>query len=405
MTDVLIIDPFSGTSGDMFLSALVDLGVPFDELRDTILSVPALANVKARRESVTRGVFEATRIVVECPREHAHRSVRDIEELVTGSNLREHVKKGILATFGALADAEAKVHGGHRNAVHFHEVGALDAMFDIIGAHVGLDLLRNPACYTRAIALGTGQTESEHGPIPIPAPATLELLSGYEVRMSERDEELVTPTGAAVIASMFRPLPRGALVTPRRLGYGAGTRDGAGLPNVLRAILGTIDRTAGDVMILTSTIDNMNPEVYGYLMEQLFGQGELEVYFSQVIMKKNRPGIEITVITEETDARRIADYLMANSTTLGVRLHREERVELPRRPGTLETPFGTLAIKIAVRPGGAETMSPEFESCKARGARDRPDSRRKRSICTASFPARHSPILRGSTTMTPRWRT
>ncbi len=364
MTNVLIIDPFSGTSGDMFLGVLVDLGVPFDELRDTILAVPALGKVKAKRKTVTRGVFEATQIIVECPHEHHHRSISDIEKIVAESNLKEHVKKGVRATFDALANAEARVHGCHRDEVHFHEVGALDAMFDIMGVHIGLDLLGNPVCYTRTITLGTGQTKSEHGPIPLPAPATLELLAGHKVRLSERDEELVTPTGAAVIASVFESLPRDVRVVPRRIGYGAGTRESEGLPNVLRAMLGTIDRALGDVIILTSTIDDMNPEVYGYLMEQLFAQGALEVYYNQIIMKKNRPGIEVTVITEEADGQRIADFLMANSTTLGVRLHREERIELPRRSGSLETPYGTVAIKIAVRPGGTETMSPEYESCK-----------------------------------------
>ena len=364
MTNILVIDPFSGTSGDMFLGALTDLGVPFEELRDTVLAIPELAKVTAQRQTVTRGVFEATQIVVECPHEHHHRSITDIERIVADSKLKDHVKKGILATFDALANAEAKVHGMERDKVHFHEVGALDAMFDIMGAHIGLDLLGGPVCYTRAIALGTGQTTSDHGAIPIPAPATLEWLAGYPVKMSERDEELVTPTGAAIIASVFEVLPRDALITPRQVGYGAGTREGKGLPNVLRAVLGALDSTLGDVSILTSTIDDMNPEVYGYLMDQLFAEGALEVYYNQVIMKKNRPGIEITVIKEEKDARRMADFLMTHSTTWGVRIHNEERVELERRKGTLVTSMGTVAIKIAVRPDGTETMSPEYESCK-----------------------------------------
>ncbi|UCH84281.1 MAG: nickel pincer cofactor biosynthesis protein LarC, partial [Candidatus Latescibacterota bacterium] len=304
MTNALIIDPFSGTSGDMFIAALVDLGVPFEEIRDTVLAIRALNEVKAERRTVTRGVFAATQIVVKCPHEHHHRSVGDIEQIVNESSLKDPVKAGILETFDALANAEAKVHGTSRDAVHFHEVGALDAMFDIFGAHVGLDLLGGPSCYTRAIALGTGETKSEHGLIPIPAPATLELLSGYPVNMSDRAQELVTPTGAAVIASVFEPLPHGVLVTPQRTGYGAGTREGEGLPNVLRATLGTIDAIPRDMSILTSTIDDMNPEVYGYLMDQLFAQGALEVYYNPVMMKKNRPGIEITVITEEHDAHR-----------------------------------------------------------------------------------------------------
>ncbi|UCG50559.1 MAG: nickel pincer cofactor biosynthesis protein LarC [Candidatus Latescibacterota bacterium] len=365
MTNVLVIDPFSGTSGDMFLAALVDLGVPFEMLCETVLGVPELRDVRATRKTVKRGVIEATQIIVECPTESHHRSVSDIRKIVNGSRLEDNVKKGIIKTFDALAEAEAKVHGSDRDDVHFHEVGALDAMFDIFGAHVALELLGNPLCYTRPIVLGTGKTNSQHGEIPIPAPATLELLAGYRIKLAERDEELVTPTGAAIIASIFAPLPEDAFITPARVGYGAGTRESEGLPNILRAFVGSLERSMGHVCILTSTIDDMNPEVYGFVMEQLFAQGVLDVYCNQVMMKKNRPGVELTVITEEMDAHRIADFLMANSTTLGVRIHREERVELPRRKDKLETPYGTVTIKIADRPGGAETMSPEYESCRA----------------------------------------
>lgn len=364
MTKVLVIDPFSGVSGDMFLAALVDLGAPFDRVREAILEIAAFDGVRADVKTVTRGVFEAVRVEIACPETSEHRSLGDIREIVETSAFAPGVKERIVGTFEALAGAEAKVHGCEREKVHFHEVGALDAMFDIFGAHLALDLLGNPACYTRPIALGEGKTICHHGEIPIPAPATLELLHGFPVKFTGRDEELVTPTGAAIVATRFKPLPSEALLVTERIGYGAGTREGKGLPNVLRAALGAIEERPAQVSIATCTIDDMNPEVYGYLMERLFADGALEVYYNAVMMKKNRPGVEITVITEEKDAARIADFLMTETTTLGVRIHVEERIELRRRRDTVDTPFGPVAVKVAERPGGAETMSPEYESCK-----------------------------------------
>jgi hypothetical protein len=364
MTKTLILDPFSGVSGDMFLAALVDLGAPFDAIRRAILDIPVFEGVRAELETVTRGVFEAVRVDVRCPDSSEHRSLSDIRKIVEASGFSPGVKERILGTFEALAGAESKVHGCEREKVHFHEVGALDAMFDIFGAHLALEFLGNPACYTRPIGLGEGKTLCRHGEIPIPAPATLELLRGFPVKFSGREEELVTPTGAAIVASRFKPLPAEALLVPERVGYGAGTREGKGLPNVLRALLGAIEERPARVSILTCTIDDMNPEVYGYLMERLFADGALEVYYNSVMMKKNRPGVEVTVITEERDAARIVDFLMTETTTLGVRVHGEERIELRRRRETVETPFGPVALKVAERPGGGETMSPEYESCK-----------------------------------------
>jgi uncharacterized protein (TIGR00299 family) protein len=364
MKKVLIIDPFSGTSGDMFLAALIDLGVPFDAVRDSVLRMRELEAVTVEVNKVTRGVFTATRIDVNCPRETRHRSISDIRKIIEASHFEDRVKEGISKTFEALTSAEAKVHGCEHDKVHFHEVGACDAMFDIFGAHVALDLLDHPVCLSRPIVLGTGHTRSDHGDIPLPAPATLELLAGHKVIFSDRHEELVTPTGAAILASVFKPLPSDVLVTPDRVGYGAGTREGKGLPNVLRVFTGSIDESPAHVCIVTSTIDDMNPEVYGYVLEQLLARGSLDVYYNPVMMKKNRPGVEITVISEESTVYDVANFLMSHTTTLGVRIHREERLELRRRKDSIDTPHGTVVVKVAERPDGTETMSPEYESCK-----------------------------------------
>jgi len=367
MNKILLIDPFSGTSGDMFLAALVDVGVPFDALRDALVRIPALANVTLKKSTVTRGVFQATKIDVAYPHEHEHRSLSDIKKIIEDSDLGWAVKDGAVGTFTRLAAAEAKVHGFGVEEVHFHEVGALDAIVDIVGAHVALDHLGRPKGYTRPLALGSGSTTSDHGDIPLPAPATLELLSGYPVTFTDRGEELVTPTGAAIVASCFTPLPARGVVTPETVGYGAGSREGTTVPNVLRAVLGTFEATGESearVAVVTSTIDDMNPEVYGFLMEKLFVEGALDVYYNHIMMKKNRPGLEVTIITEEAHARRIADYLLSNTTTLGVRINREERVELERRKDSVTTPHGVIHVKVATLPGGGEKMSPEYESCK-----------------------------------------
>jgi hypothetical protein len=364
MTKALVLDPFSGVSGDMFLAALVDLGVPFDAVRSAVLGVPEFAGVDVEVTRVARGVFEAVQLHVTCPQSTEHRSISDIRRIVQTSRFKETVKKRIARTFDALADAEAKVHGCSRDEVHFHEVGALDAMFDIFGAHVALDLLGDPACFVRPIVLGSGKTTCRHGEIPLPAPATLELLAGFKVKFTEREEELVTPTGAAIVSSRFEMLPADALVVPERVGYGAGTRQGKGLPNVLRAVLCTIEPRTAQVCIVTSTIDDMNPEVYGYVMEQLFSRGALDVYYNPVMMKKNRPGVEVTVTSEEKNVTHVVDFLMRETTTLGARIHREDRVELPRRSETVTTMWGPVVVKVAVRPGGMKTMSPEYESCR-----------------------------------------
>ena len=364
MRRTLVIDPFAGASGDMFLGALVDLGAPFEAVETALRRIPALDKVTMRKEAVTRGAFAATRVAVTCPHEHAHRSLSTIRALIEDADLDAAVQKGAIATFTRLAEAEAKVHGRDIEDLHFHEVGALDAIADIVGTHAALHALGSPVCLTRAVTLGSGTAAMAHGEMPLPAPATLELLGGIPVRMMDTGKEMTTPTGAALIASLSEPLGAGTLVVPERVGYGAGSRDDDGLPNVLRLLLATSDRSMGHVCIVTSTLDDMNPEVYGYVMERLFAGGALEVYFNPVMMKKNRPGTEVTVIAEERDVYEVAALLMNHTTTIGVRVHREERIELPRRKETVETEHGTIEIKVAVQPNGRELVSPEYESCK-----------------------------------------
>ncbi len=367
MTRALVVDAFSGAAGDMLVAALIDAGASADVLRDGVLSIPALAGLRVDVDTVRRGAFAASRLSVDLPHEHAHRHLHQVVQIIDSApSLAERVKAHARDAFARLAMAEAKVHGTTVEKVHFHEVGALDAILDIVGFFACAESLGIEAFYYTTLAVGAGGVvHGEHGEMPVPAPATLELLAGHRIVTTDRREELMTPTAAAIIASAFRPLPPDATVVQGRVGYGAGTRESDGMPNVVRVSIGDVEQTRPRSMaIVRCTIDDMNPEFYGSVMQGLFDAGAREVYYTPVIMKKNRPGVEITVIAELVDTDRITGYLFVNTTTLGVRVSQEARVELERRHETVETRFGPARVKIAVLPDGSERMSPEYESCR-----------------------------------------
>jgi uncharacterized protein (TIGR00299 family) protein len=368
MTKTLLIDPFSGASGDMLLAALVDAGCPWETIRDRMLAIPALSRVTIGVDRVKRGAFEAAQMVIGLPDgDHPHRGLAAVREIVESApELGEGVVARSLKTFEKLAEVEARVHGVTVDDVHFHEVGALDAIVDVVGFFVALETLGITAQRYTRLVVGGGKTGSMHGEIPVPAPATLELLAGHRLQFSDRDEELITPTAAAIIAAVFEPLQEQDGFTPESVGYGAGTRESktGRLPNILRVALGQLHEAPASVSIIRTTIDDMNPEVYGYAMEHLFAEGALEVYYHPVMMKKNRPGVEVTVIAEIADEQRLAGVLLAQTSTLGVRVAREQRLELERRGDEVLTVLGAARVKVATLPGGAERMSPEYESCK-----------------------------------------
>jgi len=368
MKKTLLIDPFSGASGDMLLAALIDAGCPLDGLCEKLLAVPALAGATIEVENVQRGPFAAARMVIGLPDDRTHRGLADVRKIVESApTLEAHVRAGVLDTFTRLAEAEARVHGVGVDDIHFHEVGALDAIVDVVGFHLAVDALGIEALRYTRLTVGAGETKSMHGNIPLPAPATLELLKDHSLHFSGRDEELITPTAAAIVATGFEPLVPEAGFAPESFGYGAGTRESkeGGLPNILRVAIGTLGGAQAQVTIIRTTIDDMNPEVYGYVMDRLFAEGALEVYYHPVMMKKNRPGVEVTVIAELADEQRLAGLLLEETTTLGVRVAHEDRVELERRGETVQTDIGEARVKVGTLPGGGEKMSPEYESCKA----------------------------------------
>ncbi len=368
MSRALVLDAFSGAAGDMLLAALIDAGASPDVVRETVLSIPALARLRVDVETVHRGAFAARRLAVDLPPDDTHRHLHHVLEIIDSApKLSDAVRARARDAFTRLAAAEAKVHGTTVEKVHFHEVGALDAILDIVGFFACAESLGVDSFYYTTLVVGSGGVvHGEHGEMPVPAPATLELLAGHRLAYSDRHEELVTPTAAAIVAAAFRPLPPDTAIVQERVGYGAGTREsGTGLPNVVRVSVADVDESRSrDLAVIRCTIDDMNPELYGYVMHGLFETGAREVYYTPVFMKKNRPGVEVTAIAEPGDADRVSRFLLSSTTTLGVRVGREARIELERRTETVETRLGAARIKVAVLPDGSERMSPEYESCR-----------------------------------------
>jgi hypothetical protein len=359
-------DPIGGASGDMILAALLDAGVPLEELRAGLGRL-AVGGWSLEPGHAERSGVRAVRLEVKldgAPQPHRHLS--HVREILDRSGISGAARARALEVFERLARAEAKVHGTTVEQVHFHEVGAVDALVDVVGAVLGLELLGVDEVLFGRLPLGRGLTQAAHGRIPLPAPATLELLTGVPVDMVETEGETVTPTGAAILTALGRcaPLPPGS--APLRIGYGAGAREFPDRPNLLRLVLASHEGAArpGEVSVLTAAVDDMSPEHLPFLMERLFEGGALDVYFAPVTMKKGRPAVEITVLAPPALETALAGELLRHSTTLGLRLRREARLELPRETVTVDTAFGPVRVKLARLPEGVRAV-PEYEDCAA----------------------------------------
>ena len=367
-------DCFSGASGDMILGALVDAGLALSELQSSLSGLSMAGEFSLKAEPVQRGALRATLVRVETSHDHhEHRHLSDIQEIIRSSGLSSSVQEKSLAIFHRLAEAEGRVHGVPADQIHFHEVGAVDSIVDILGAVWGLEQLGADQIYASSLPLGGGQVQSGHGPLPLPAPATLELLAmaGAPTRPQPGDKELVTPTGAAILttlASFQQPSMR-----LHRLGVGAGGRE-LPWPNVLRVWLGEpLDvgqRVDGDyssmppLSVLETNIDNMNPELFGHVMTRLFESGALDVFFTPIFMKKNRPGTMLSVIAKSEDEATLAGLILRETSTLGVRTHHCGRYELERQVRLVETALGPLEIKLKWLNGQIVSVAPEYESCR-----------------------------------------
>jgi uncharacterized protein (TIGR00299 family) protein len=418
---IAYLDCFSGMSGDMFLGALIDAGVSPDVLEKTI----AALNVGARLEisKVNRSGIKATKVDVfvngekELPREefwargdhsHAHRhdhesehssgdahahphsqsptglpagasaphehghgrSLKEIRQIIGTATISESAKKRALDIFAALGAAEAKIHNKDIESVHFHEVGAVDAMVDIVGAAVGVEALDVDEMICSPLNVGGGTVKCAHGVFPVPAPATVELLQGAPVYSSGIQAELVTPTGAAIVktlASRFGAFPEMKIA---KSGYGAGTRDFPGHANVVRLTIGeaipalAAKTSQETIAVLEANLDDLNPQVFGYVMDRLLEEGALDVFGMPVQMKKNRPGTLLTVLCKPEDAAKLTQLVFTETTTLGVRQRLEQRQVLARRWVTVPTPWGEVRMKIASMNGTVTNYAPEYEDCR-----------------------------------------
>ncbi len=384
MAAFLYLDCFSGASGDMFLGALVELGVPVEGLRQVVagLGVDPAAITVAR---VARAGVAATKVRVVEPDEatheahhegpqphdhdhhhhHHHRTLGEIAACIDRSGLSPEGRERAKALFRRLADVEAGIHQIPVEQVHLHEVGALDSIVDIVGTVWAMEWLGVTEVMASPLNLGSGTVACAHGTFPVPAPATAALLRGRPVYSSGAPGELVTPTGALLVtefASSFGPLPPMRI---DRIGYGAGDRDVPGVPNVLRAFLGERlgARAEERVVVVEFEVDDMNPQIFGSLMDRLYAAGALEVFYAPVQMKKNRPGTLVTIVVPPEARDAVTAVVFAETTTIGVRYHEVGRECLARDVCEVETPVGPIRFKVARRDGVVVNAAPEFDDC------------------------------------------
>jgi len=404
---IAYLDCFSGISGDMFLGALVDAGIAPKILEDAVAGLNIGASLKVSR--VNRSGIEATKVdvLVPGPKErstatvheghshHSHdvgdhrgshhhghgRGLHEIKKIIAAAKLAASAKHTAVAMFERLGAAESKIHNVPIESVHFHEVGAVDAMVDIVCAAGGSEALGADEFVSSPLNVGGGTVECAHGAFPVPAPATVELLKGAPVYSSGIQAELVTPTGAAIVRTLAKRFEPFAAMTIEKTGYGAGSRDFAGHANVLRITVGTaLEKNPGSratsasletVSILEANLDDLNPQVFGYVMERLLEAGALDVFATPVNMKKNRPGTLLTVLSKPESAENLAQIIFAETTTLGVRRREEKRQVLSRKWQTVSTHFGDVRIKIASMNGTVTSYAPEYEDCRRIAAEQR----------------------------------
>jgi len=372
MTRIAYLDCFSGISGDMLLGALVDAGLDIGALRAELASLP-LRGYQIEAARTQRAGLAATKVSVQLEEAaQPHRRLPDVLGVIEQSALPVEDKERASAIFRRLADAEAKVHGVEPEAVDFHEVGAVDAIVDVTGAVAGLRLLGVEELYCSALPAGGGSVRGAHGRLPVPAPATLALLADARAPISagpDPEFELVTPTGAAIVTTLAR-FARPAM-TIDTTGYGAGGRDLEDRPNVLRVWLGEALASGWPGMLLIETnIDDMNPEVYGYVQERLFAAGAADVWFTPIQMKKNRPGVLLSALCPPEREAQVANVLLSETSTLGLRVQQVARHEAQREVLEFESSLGPAAVKVKRMPGRAPAVAPEYEAC-ARIARER----------------------------------
>lgn len=362
----LYLSCFSGVSGNMFIGALLDAGLPEKALRDMVSALPVSGYQLVFETVVKRGI-QATHFDVKLDHSehHAHRHLSHIVDIITAAKLSDTVKARSIAVFTKLAEAEAKVHGTTVEKIHFHEVGAVDAIIDIVGTVFGLETLGIEKIYAGSLRTGQGFIQCAHGAMPIPAPATAELLNGIPYTHGDIEKELLTPTGAALLATLcdgFGDRPAGFI--SEKTAYGAGGWD-LDIPNVLRMELGSLKiQNEASLVLMETNIDDCNPQIFDYVMERLFKAGALDVWFTPIQMKKNRPAVTLSVLAPAALQTEIETILFSETTTIGIRRFAVQRTAAERREETVDTPWGPVRIKISSINGTICSVTPELDDCR-----------------------------------------
>lgn len=370
---IAYVDMFSGISGDMMLGALIDLGVPLDWITQELSKV--LKGFQLKSTLIYKHHLKATDLVVEIvDKDASSRNYSDIKALIHQSSLPEKVKRNSLAAFRKIAEAESSIHGHDIETVHFHEIGGIDSIADIIGSFLCMEYLGIHKVFASSIPLGSGVVNCAHGILPVPVPATIAILKDIPVKPSDAKTEIVTPTGAAIIATLassFGPMPE---MTIKKVGYGSGKRDtGSSLPNLLRIVMGevTADQREKEsavqkerIHVVKTNIDDMSPEIFGFLMESLFENKALDVCYVPVQMKKSRPGLQIEVICRKEDMDNIIHLILTQTSSIGVRTHECERFFLFREKVMIQTAFGELQVKKVINPDNSIRFLPEYDVAK-----------------------------------------
>ena len=366
-------DCFSGISGNMILGALVDAGLDLEQLRTELVHLP-VSGYMLEAEPVHRQGLRGTHVEVHVVEQSVERHLADIEGIIQDSGLPEPVKTRSQAIFRRLAEAEAAVHGAPVDHIHFHEVGAVDAIVDVVGAAIGLWLLEIDRVYASPVHVGCGTVTCAHGTLPVPAPATLELLRGVPIYGRDVEAELVTPTGAAILTTLAKGFGDAPPMRLNHVGYGAGTQE-LPIPNLLRLSIGEPvaksethpGKSSGyeqdTVTLIEANIDDMNPQWYEHGMDRLFDAGALDVYLTPIQMKRNRPGVKLSVLVEEEHQSLVLDVLFTETTTIGVRTSPMARWKLTREKIVVDTPYGPVGVKVARQDDRILNVAPEHRDC------------------------------------------
>jgi uncharacterized protein (TIGR00299 family) protein len=358
-------DLIGGVSGDMFVAALLDLGLPLSKLKSELKKIPTLKfELKVAKKTVHS--IRATQLQVICAKNEPPRAWKQIRALIDRSKLSADIKKTGIDIFTRLAKAEARIHGVAVDKVHFHEIGATDSIVDIMAAAIGIQELAINSFHFSRIPLGRGVTRSMHGPLPIPGPATVELLKGLPVFGVDIEAETVTPTGAAIVRTFGKTFGDQPNMIIDKIGYGTGRKEFSNRPNLFRLVLGKDDSASQreEMLVIETNIDDMSPQFYDHVMERLFSAGARDVFLAPVQMKKNRPATLLTVICEPSQREGLAKIIFAETSTIGMRYYPVNRMILRRETKQVKTRYGEITLKIVEQPDGTKRSMPEYDDLK-----------------------------------------